>query len=230
MSGWCVYIKYRPDYTPFYIGKGKNSRPYVMSYRNSYFNNIVKKYGISNIITEVIEVESEKYAFALEKALIKNLRAIGFKLSNLTDGGEGTSGFKFSKGSLVKRSASLIGKNVGKPSANKGVKDCIPWNKGKKMSLTARENMKLSKLGKPRGFSGMKGKIPWNKGMRTSPRTLKQKPETEIKKNALKNKRKDRRHVLKQFLWLSIYLVKRKYRVTRFGTIVKGVGKRSQAV
>jgi formylmethanofuran dehydrogenase subunit E len=91
---FCVYIHKRPNGEPFYIGKGLLSRAYdfAPSRRTEWHKNIVKKYGRDNIIVHVIPCMYEKEAFELEQVHIKIARENGYKLANLTDGGEGASG------------------------------------------------------------------------------------------------------------------------------------------
>jgi hypothetical protein len=87
-----TYIHYKADtLEPFYIGKGKKNRHKVKSDRNNYWNNVVAKHGF---VSEILSVfNDEKNALEHEKFLIATFRSLGYKLVNLTDGGEGTSGF-----------------------------------------------------------------------------------------------------------------------------------------
>lgn len=92
-----AYVHARPHATSvsgiFYAGKGKRSRAVdVLQGRNPYHSSIVAKYGAENILVGTIPCSSEKIAFELERGLIKCLRRMGVKLTNMTDGGEGTSG------------------------------------------------------------------------------------------------------------------------------------------
>jgi group I intron endonuclease len=76
----------------FYIGKGHGNRYKDRSMRNKYFNNVVNKVGMDNIKIEIIENElDEQTAFEKEKYYIKYYRELGHKLTNMTDGGEGSS-------------------------------------------------------------------------------------------------------------------------------------------
>lgn len=89
-----TYIHYKPDMTPFYVGKGSFQRAHNLgkSVRSAWHQNIVKKYGRKNIIIEVTPCASEEKALSNEISLIAALREKGFVLCNLTDGGEGVSG------------------------------------------------------------------------------------------------------------------------------------------
>jgi hypothetical protein len=89
-----VYMHCRPDGSPFYIGKGLPRRAFdfAPSRRTQWHKNIVNKHGRENLIIRVIPCNSEFEAFLLEKTHINLARSQGFKLANLTDGGEGTAG------------------------------------------------------------------------------------------------------------------------------------------
>ena len=81
----------KPNGIPFYVGKGALRRTKNLSERNPYHQSVVSKYGKENILIGKMECSSEKIAFELEKGLIKCLKSSGVKLTNFTDGGEGTS-------------------------------------------------------------------------------------------------------------------------------------------
>jgi hypothetical protein len=89
-----VYIHKKPDGTPFYVGKGTGNRAYQFSKRTQWHKNIVAKYRKENIIVQIINCINESQAFDLEKIYIKQFKMDGIQLVNLTDGGEGSSGYK----------------------------------------------------------------------------------------------------------------------------------------
>jgi group I intron endonuclease len=126
-----------------------------------YFHNALRKYGKENFIWEIIyEGLSEQYLSKKEKFYIKELNTRWPNGYNLTDGGEGLSGYKHPKETIKllsnlkkgikwaeeqkrKLSNSLQGENnpnFGKkhPGLNAGEKNhfygkhLIPWNKCKK--------------------------------------------------------------------------------------------------
>ena len=80
----------------FYIGKGKGNRYKSKDCRkNEYWKRIVNKYGMT---AEILAYwKTEKEALDHEKLLISSFRDMGYKLTNLTNGGEGLSGLKFSE-------------------------------------------------------------------------------------------------------------------------------------
>lgn len=88
-----TYLHCRPDGTPFYVGKGSGKRSHWFYQRTKHHNHIIAKYGIENIGVFVFPCESEEQAFVDEQHQIAQLRREGAKLCNLTDGGEGKSGF-----------------------------------------------------------------------------------------------------------------------------------------
>ena len=87
-----IYVHFRPDLTPFYVGKGKGDRCGQFWGRSQYHQRIVKKYGKKNIIIEKVMCNSEEEAFSREIETISRFRSQGFPLCNLTNGGEGPSG------------------------------------------------------------------------------------------------------------------------------------------
>lgn len=96
MKEFYVYVHMKPDLTPFYVGKGTGKRAWNLTHRNPWHGSIVKKYGAKNILVEVQACRTEEEAFFRERAAIGALRANGGALCNVTDGGEGTSGWHHS--------------------------------------------------------------------------------------------------------------------------------------
>jgi hypothetical protein len=92
-----VYIWYKPDGTPFYVGIGKTAirwnpnRPWGQ--RNRFCRAVLNKYGRENILFSVFGVASLYSAYRYERALINRIgRAdLGLgTLTNMTAGGEGS--------------------------------------------------------------------------------------------------------------------------------------------
>lgn len=98
-NDYLVYEHWRPDTDrPFYVGKGKKKRAHSLEPRNSLHGRIIAKLlraGLSPIIKIVKKDLAEKEAFALEIKLIRRWRTAGFEIANFTDGGDGTSGYRF---------------------------------------------------------------------------------------------------------------------------------------
>jgi len=76
----------------FYVGKGKvgSRRSKTRNGRNQYWHNVVNKAGFT-ARKKIVEIIDEELSFLIEIERISQLRELGFKLCNLTDGGEGLS-------------------------------------------------------------------------------------------------------------------------------------------
>jgi len=140
-----VYIHFKPDGTPFYVGKGCERRGYRLDKRNSYYKNTINKYGRENIQIEVFNCISEEKSFEEEKEFIKLFRREGFKLCNLTDGGEiGSTGYKHSEENRKKISEALKGRVV----SEKARVNMSKAKKGHIISEEAKRKMSIAKIGK----------------------------------------------------------------------------------
>ena len=95
MNQYYVYAWTRLDTNEvFYIGKGHGLRYKDMRMRNRYFLNIVNKLGMDNIRIDFLEENlSEAEAFERETYWISYYRNHSSCLTNMTDGGEGSSGW-----------------------------------------------------------------------------------------------------------------------------------------
>jgi len=156
-----VYAYLRDDQTPYYIGKGINRRAYNAHKRTNGTDMLPKDISRIKILHENL---SEKQAFDLEKELIREYgrKDLGTGiLRNLTEGGEGDSGYKHTEESKLAMSKARRGKPSGRkglPSPMKGVartqetKDKIASAlKGGK--LTPEHKAKLSKAHKGKTLS-----------------------------------------------------------------------------
>jgi hypothetical protein len=201
----------------FYIGKGKklNKRAQEGAKRRSkYWNNVVSKHGF--VYEILFDNLTEEQAFDKEKELIAlyGRRDIGTgTLVNLTDGGEGHSGFV--KPDSVKEALSNI--FTGRVIAEETRQKISASNKGKKRTKEIIDQMRISRKGriikkestekriatikrnKEKGkvvkFSDQarrniseagKGRIPWNKG-----KTLKEEEKVNIKTRVRPIRRSD---------------------------------------
>jgi hypothetical protein len=91
-----VYVIFRPDGRPCYVGKGKGGRweVHFRNARNKHLSNIISKAGGNVPVVKVREHLTNEEAIATEIAWIAALgrKKDGGPLVNLTDGGEGTTG------------------------------------------------------------------------------------------------------------------------------------------
>jgi len=128
----------------FYVGKGSGRRSYRhlndISGTNELKETVIRRIrqsGTEPIVEHVKENITEKEAFLIEKELIHSIGQIIHctgSLTNLTSGGEGTSG-------IIR--SDKYRENLSKIHTGK-----IPWNKGS----TAKTDSRISTAGRPRGI------------------------------------------------------------------------------
>ena len=141
-----TYLHCKPDGTPFYVGKGCGNRSNQFSRRGLHHQNIVTKYGSSNIGVFVFFCESEDAAFADEMRHIAQLRSDGYEIINRTDGGYGGAGRNYTPEVRKKLSIAKIGnKNA------LGSRGCVGKTNflGKHHSLESKMKISATKRGKP---------------------------------------------------------------------------------
>ena len=132
-----TYAHYKPEGGLFYIGKGKRRRAYAMDGRNSHWQNIVNKYG-RPYVELLAKWDTEQEAFDHEKLLISCFKDMKIVLANKSDGGEGTSGHKFSEQQLK----NLSNAHLGQVALNKGLKSNKPaWNKNLKITESHKQGI-----------------------------------------------------------------------------------------
>jgi hypothetical protein len=101
-----VYVHRRAsDGRVFYVGKGHGNRAWSTA-RNKHWHRVAKKHGLKVEIFQ--DGLQEWYAFELEMGLIALYGREN--LCNMTDGGEGTSGFKHCEETRLAQSTALKGK------------------------------------------------------------------------------------------------------------------------
>lgn len=132
--GKYIYGEYSFYYEPFYVGKGHDKRsgdhiteaknilnkemkinkknfPEINLYKINKILKIIRENSDIPIILKIEENLLEKYSFKLEKKCIKTIGRHDLKkgpLTNLTDGGEGTSGILVSEETRLKHSTSVL--------------------------------------------------------------------------------------------------------------------------
>jgi len=98
---------------PFYIGKGTGRRAWDdrRSKRGAHWSNVAQMHG--HEVHILARWETEKEAHDHEIFLIDTMRSMGIKLVNKSNGGEGTSGYKWSEQSRAKLSITQSANNRG---------------------------------------------------------------------------------------------------------------------
>ena len=122
-----TYSHATPEGRIFYIGKGQGNRAHQLKYRNDRWKKIVNKYG-KPTVQVLADWKTEIEALEHEMLLINCFRDMGYKLANLTNGGEGTSGYKHTLEQIERNRKAKIGS--------------IPWNKGISSGLKHTEKFK----------------------------------------------------------------------------------------
>lgn len=161
-----TYLWLRADGTPYYVGKGAGQRAFV-----NYGRRIYRPKDDARIVIQCWSNETE--AFEMERFYIK---LFGRKdngtgiLRNMTDGGEGLSGFKFSEDQLKKLSESHRGQHSSPATEIKLGQKLSPetqfknghstWNKGKQTGSMSEESKRKKSV-------ALKGK-PWSAARRAA--------------------------------------------------------------
>ena len=107
----------------FYVGKGMegSGRSDSIFSRNKHWRNIVNKAGFT-ARKKIVEIIDEELSFLIEIERISQLREMGVKLCNMTDGGEGMSGYVPSSETREKLSKALKGRKHSEETLKKIVK------------------------------------------------------------------------------------------------------------
>jgi len=90
----------------FYVGKGKGRRCFEARRRNQHWKRVVAKAGGFDVRIVVDKID-EDLAFLAEQELIAKLKSQGASLTNITDGGEGTSGYRHTDEARIKFSKTM---------------------------------------------------------------------------------------------------------------------------
>ena len=109
-----IYEHWRPDTNVcFYVGRGRRRRAYRFDQRNEHHARVVAKLHKQNLLVDVrivVENLTDERADIAEIARIAFWRAVGVKLTNQTDGGDGCGGRVASEAQRQKMSAAMKGK------------------------------------------------------------------------------------------------------------------------
>lgn len=140
-----VYVHMRAsDDSVFYVGKGCKYRSTSKNGRSEYWHRIVDKHGL--IVAIVKDQMTFEEANSYEIYLIAKLRSEGCKLCNLTDGGEGRTGYVLKEETKLAISKANKGRKRTEEAKQKmrGNKNAL----GAKRSEETRAKMSASKKGK----------------------------------------------------------------------------------
>jgi hypothetical protein len=132
--------KHAPRFTPYYVGKGRKNRAFSCS-------RTIPRPQDSSLIVFVREQMTEAEAFALEKYCIGLYGRIDNGtgiLRNLTDGGEGSSGFKHSPETCAQLSEMRKGTRLSEEHRKK----IATLHRGRKRSAETRRKISESQKGK----------------------------------------------------------------------------------
>jgi NUMOD3 motif len=123
----------------FYVGKGMGRRAHDSYHRSKYWKNIVAKHGVT---VEFLRVDiTEPESLELEIATIEKYRTQGLQIINMTDGGDGTSGYSHTEEHKQMMSAKQSGES--NPRFGK-----VGTRKGAVATPETIEKLRLSHLGK----------------------------------------------------------------------------------
>lgn len=103
-----TYVHCDQNGKPFYVGKGKGMRAWSHRGRNKWWKNIAEKRGLH--VQFLAKNIDEELAFLCEQEAISVFKMRGEVLCNMTDGGEGSSGFVQTEQAKEKLRAERLGK------------------------------------------------------------------------------------------------------------------------
>ena len=167
----------------FYVGKGKGYRCNQKTGRNIYWHRVVDKHGYS--IEKVVTGLDEELALLAEYELIDQYKRLNFVLSNLSEGGEGTSGYKFTPEQRANVKAAHLGKKHSaetKAKMSAAKKGKLPNNTGKVYKMKEPMPLELRlRLGEQRRGRVMSEESSAKKSMATKGRPLSDTNRANIK-------------------------------------------------
>lgn len=146
---------------PFYVGKGKRSRGKSFSPRNKFYKHVLNKHGAENVTFDIwCDNLKEDEAFERETELISLMRDSGIKLTNMTNGGEGSSGYKHDPDHIESIRGNKFAKGSVRSDRHKAaIKAAQMGNKhtlGRKMTSEEIEKSANSRRGLPSPLKGRK--------------------------------------------------------------------------
>lgn len=194
--GFYVYLHCKPDGTPFYVGKGHGKRARKFSSgRNRHHKSVVQKYGADQIGVFIFPCESEEEALQDERRHIADLRAAGYVLANVTDGGDGVSGLRHTTTSKEKMAIAKLGKPLSE-AHRLALKEASrtmshSYKVGRRASDETRARMSKAQAGRKKPpitqshrdslSRAHLGQVAWNKGLPSPNRGIPRPPEVRAK-------------------------------------------------
>jgi hypothetical protein len=156
-----IYAHTRNDTNElFYVGKGKGKRCHSKKGRNEYWHRVAEKHGYQ--IKIVVDNLDEELAFLAEAECIDLYKRLGYKLVNMTNGGEGASGYQHTK----KHKAKMLGNEYWKLVKTNGFKGKThsdelkaKWKEKRKGVTSPRKGVVLSDETKQKISDARKGMI-----------------------------------------------------------------------
>lgn len=136
-TAYYVYEHRRRDTgAVFYVGKGSGERLHALCGRNRRWRSVAKSVGYDAAI--VFTDQDEELVLLAEMELIARHRGNGVRLTNMTDGGDGMTGYHFDPEVIARRAASQRGQRRPTVSAKL---------KGRPKSAEHRRNLAAARLG-----------------------------------------------------------------------------------
>jgi hypothetical protein len=121
IANFYVYEHIRKDTGAiFYVGKGHGGRANHPYKRNAYWKNVVNK-ADGFTVNYVAKDIDEELSLLCEMERINQLKKLGYKLTNATNGGEGISGYQHTK-EAKEKIGKYVATRVGQNNPNYGKK------------------------------------------------------------------------------------------------------------
>ncbi len=147
-----------------YVGQDtKNKKNYFGS--GQYIKLAIKKHGIKNFKKKILDYcTSQKELNERERYWIRQLNTLHPLGYNLTAGGKGISGYKFTREQRKRISDALIGKSSGKPSPLLGRSLSLSHKKKLSRALKNKKKKPFTKMHKEKISEAQKGKPLMERG------------------------------------------------------------------
>jgi hypothetical protein len=127
----------------FYVGKGCGARICSKDKRNKHWQSIVNKAGYKGRV--IVESHDEELVFFAEQERIDQLRKLGLKLANQTDGGGGgIKGYRHTSESRQLISKNVKGKMAGEKHPRYGLFGVDNPTYGRRQSAEAKHGMSIN--------------------------------------------------------------------------------------